>query len=89
MAGVMPSDRRLPDLLRDVLATGAGLDAFIEESANQAGVPVAELVSTDQSLYLEYATPRGNVLPWSTRDALVADILRFRDDRAIAGMLVP
>jgi spermidine synthase len=89
MAGVKPEQRQLSELLGDVLATGSELDDFIEESARQAKVPVDELVSTDQSLYLEYATPRGNVLPWSTREALIADILRFRDERAIAGLLVP
>jgi spermidine synthase len=89
MATVMPERGDLSELLRDVLATGAGLDRFLEESAGLANLPLDELVSTDHSLYLEYATPRGNVLPWSTRDALVADVLRFRDGAEIARMLVP
>ncbi len=89
MSVVMPPDRRFPELLGDVLAEGAGLDRFLEESAQQANVPLDELVSTDQNVYLEYSTPRGNVLPWATREALVADILRFRDDAAITSLLVP
>ena len=89
MSTVLPRDRRLYELLGDVLATGDGLDHFLEESAAQAKIPLDELVSTDQSLYLEYATPRGNVLPWSTRNVLIGDILRFRDDAAIARLLVP
>jgi spermidine synthase len=89
MSTVLPRDRRLDELLGDVLAEGAGLDRFLEETAEQANVPLGELVSTDQSLYLEYATPRGNVLPWSTRNILIGNILRFRDDAAIARMLVP
>ncbi|HEX6272861.1 MAG TPA: fused MFS/spermidine synthase, partial [Polyangiaceae bacterium] len=89
MRSVMPEEGRLAALLGDILATGDGLDGFLEESANAANLPLAELVSTDQSLYLEYATPRGNVLPWATRDALVRDILRFRDANAIEELLVP
>jgi spermidine synthase len=89
IASVMPEDRPLPELLGDVLAFDDELDRFLEESARVAGVPLDELVSTDQSLYLEYATPRGNVLPWSTRDALVSDIVRFRDEAAVAKLLVP
>jgi spermidine synthase len=89
MRAVMPEDRRFADLLGDVLATGAGLDGFLEETANLANLPLDELVSTDQSLYLEYATPRGNVLPWATRDALVSEIVSFRDPAAVAGLLVP
>jgi spermidine synthase len=89
MSVVMSPDRRLYELLGDVLASGGGLDRFLEESAQQANVPLDELISTDQSLYLEYATPRGNVLPWSTRNILIANLLRFRDDQAIAGMLTP
>jgi spermidine synthase len=83
MASVKPQDRSLSSLVGDILATGSGLDGFLEESARLANVPLDELVSTDHSLYLEYATPRGNVLPWSTRDALVRDLLRFRDPEAI------
>jgi spermidine synthase len=89
MSAVHPPDRRLYELLGDVLAAGAGLDRFVEESAQEANVPLDELISTDQSLYLEYATPRGNVLPWSTRNILIANLLRFRDDAAVAGMLTP
>jgi spermidine synthase len=89
MEAVLPEDRRLPELLGDVLATGSGLDQFLEESARVANLPIDELVSTDQSLYLEYATPRGNILPWATREALVGDVLRFRDDGAIGNLLVP
>jgi len=89
MAAVKPEERPLGDLLGDILATGRGLDAFLDESARLANVPLDELVSTDHSLYLEYATPRGNVLPWATREALVRDILRFRDDAAVTKLLTP
>jgi spermidine synthase len=80
---VLPDERRLSELTRDILVLDAGLDAFLDETAATLGLPRASLVSTDGSLYLEYATPRGNVLPWATRDALVRDLLRFREPDAI------
>jgi spermidine synthase len=88
MASVKPQDRSLSSLVGDILATGSGLDGFLEESARLANVPLDELVSTDHSLYLEYATPRGNVLPWETREALVRDIVRFRDEHALVNLFV-
>jgi len=89
MQRVLPDRRHLRELTGDILALDAGLDAFLDESATLAGLERSELVSTDQSLYLEYATPRGNVLPWATREALVRDISRFRDETAIANLLGP
>jgi len=89
IARVLSDERHLADLLGDILAVDSELDAFLDESASLAGVDRAALVSTDQSLYLEYATPRGNVLPWATRDALVRDVWRFRDDAAVRALLVP
>jgi spermidine synthase len=86
---VLPDERHLADLTGDILALDAGLDAFLTHAADEAGVERAELVSTDQSLYLEYATPRGNVLPWATRAALIREILQFRDENAIAALSVP
>ena len=47
------------------------------------------MISTDGNLYLEYATPHGNVLPWSTREELVADLRRYRDPAAVAAMIGP
>jgi spermidine synthase len=85
---VLPDERRLSELTRDVLVLDAGLDAFLDETAAKVGVPRSALVSTDRSLYLEYATPRGNVLPWATRDALVRDLVRFRDPDEIQRLLV-
>jgi spermidine synthase len=86
---VVPDDRDLLGLLNDVLLTDAGLDAYLEEKAAQAGLEREAMVSTDHNLYLEYATPLGNVLPWHTREALVRDLARFRDEKAIADFVVP
>ena len=86
---VLPDKRHLAELTGDILALDEGLDAFLAKSAEDAGLERADLVSTDHSLYLEYATPRGNVLPWETREALVRELWRFRDEHAIAELLVP
>lgn len=86
---VLPFDRPLEGLLDDVLLLDAGLDRFLEQTANDANEPLSSWVSTDQNLYLEYATPRGNVLPWSSRETLVGDLRAFRDADRIAEMLTP
>jgi len=48
-----------------------------------------DLVSTDDNLYIEYATPRGNVLPWSSRETLVARLRQFRSAEAVSAMAGP
>lgn len=89
VARTIPAQRPLLSLLDDVLVVDAGLDAFLKESARKAGEPVEQMISTDANLYLEYATPRGNVLPWSARDELVAEIRKHRDPNAIRALQVP
>ena len=84
-----PGGRKLASLTEDVLLVDASLDAFLDESATLAGVPRDELIATDENLYLEYRTPRGNILPWEARERLVAEIERHRDLAAIDALLVP
>lgn len=84
-----PGNRPLMSLLDDVLVADADLDRFLEASAREAGQPLDELVSTDSNLYLEYATPRGNTLPWSAREALVARILQFKTELSSSGLRAP
>lgn len=47
------------------------------------------MISTDENLYLEYATPHGNWLPWSAREDLVADLRRYHDESDVRAMLAP
>ncbi len=84
-----PGERPLMNLLDDLLVADADLDRFLEDSAHEAGQPLSELVSTDSNLYLEYATPRGNVLPWSAREDLVRKIREFRSEVSINGLRAP
>jgi spermidine synthase len=84
-----PGHRPLMHLLGDVLLADTDLDRFLEDSARAAGQPLAELISTDGNLYLEYATPRGNILPWSAREELVDKIKEFRTEVSITGLRAP
>lgn len=81
--------RSLASLAGDALLVDTSLDRFLESVARQVEEPLSQLLSTDDNLYLEYATPRGNVLPWSAREELVADIVRYRDREAVRELLGP
>jgi spermidine synthase len=89
VAATIPLQRPLLELLDDALVSDAGLDRFLADTARAAGEPVKQMVSTDGNLYLEYATPHGNVLPWSAREALVKELRTYRDPNAAAAMLAP
>ena len=89
VAATIPGARPLMDLFNDVLLSDAGLDRFLADVAASVGEPVEQMISTDGNLYLEYATPHGNVLPWSAREDLVADLRRYHDPSAVAAMIVP
>jgi spermidine synthase len=84
-----PNHRPLLDLLNDVLVVDEDLDRFLEDSAAEAGEPLDQLISTDGNLYLEYATPRGNVLPWSAREDLVRKIKQFRTPVSVSTLKSP
>jgi spermidine synthase len=71
-------DHALADLLDDLLLFGPDVDDFIASVASEEGRVVAALVSTDENVYLEYATPRGNVLPWHARERLVEQLRGHR-----------
>ncbi len=75
------------DLLGDVLLTTEGIDAFIADVAREGNEPIDALLSTDDNLYLEYATPRGNVLPWSSRVDLLERMAPFRSAEAVQAMV--
>ena len=89
VAATIPRARPLTDLFNDVLLGDDGLDRYLADTARAAGEPTQAMISTDSNLYLEYATPHGNVLPLSTREDLVADLRRYRDPAAVRSMLAP
>ncbi len=88
MRRIIPHERPLLDLFDDLLLVDDSLDRYLSESAALAGVPLESMISNDHNLYLEYATPRGNVLPWSERDVLVWHMSRHRDAAAIQALIV-
>lgn len=76
----------LVDLLDRIVLSGASLDRFIDET--EMGAEVPEL-STDNNLYLEYATPKGNVMNYHASISAMVDLLRsYRADDAVARHLV-
>ncbi|HEY2404783.1 MAG TPA: fused MFS/spermidine synthase [Polyangiaceae bacterium] len=89
VAATVPRARPLLELIDDAVLIDDGLDQFLADSAREAGEPVDAMISTDGNLYLEYATPRGNVLPWVEREKLVATLREFRDPEAVANMIGP
>ncbi|HWO07884.1 MAG TPA: fused MFS/spermidine synthase, partial [Polyangiaceae bacterium] len=81
--------RELASLVDDALLADEDLDRFLESAARKADLSVDALVSNDDNLYLEYATPRGNVLPWSARDELVRTLQSFRRQELIDALRAP
>jgi spermidine synthase len=76
-------------LLDDALLVNAELDAFLAASARDAKLSLTDLLSTDDNLYLEYATPRGNVLPPTESQLLWSQIQRFRGDATARRLRAP
>lgn len=67
--------------------TPKGVDAFLTMASQRFGLPIAQLVSTDDNDYLNYSTPRGNVRSYakSTRQNLES-LVHFRKAVPIAGV---
>ena len=71
----------LADTLNELVTSEDDLDRMVKESEADGG----PIVSTDDNLYLEYATPKGNVLVYdsSLQDTLkLLDQYRTKDPRA-------
>lgn len=76
----------LEDLLGELVASGAELDRFVLEAAEESG----PILSTDDNLYLEYATPKGNVLEYhASLRATLALLDRYRTPDVKARHLGP
>ena len=89
LQGFARPGRSLSTLNADILVMTDGIDAFIADAARDANVPVETLVATDDNLVLEYSTPRGNVLPWSSRQDMVDRLLEYRDRNANTAVMQP
>ena len=68
------------------MLSGAELDRFVTESETAAG----PIVSTDENLYLEYTTPKGNVMTYERSLGRTMDLLaRYRTPDPAARHLTP
>ncbi|WP_437275607.1 fused MFS/spermidine synthase [Sorangium sp. So ce375] len=77
---------RLEELLDALVTSGDDLDRFVADAAEDGG----PILSTDDNLYLEYATPKGNVLPYgASLDATLALLDRYRTRAPRARHLAP
>jgi spermidine synthase len=71
----------LEQLLERVMLSGESLDRFIGDSAREGG----PIISTDENLYLEYATPKGNVMDYfKSYDRTVSMLKTYRPDDLVA-----
>jgi spermidine synthase len=76
----------LPGLLSELVSSEADIDRLVADAANDGG----PILSTDDNLYLEYATPKGNVLEyWSSLSATLAFLERYRTPDPAARHLGP
>jgi len=79
----------LADLAGDLLVADDDLDRFVEDSAKEAGIPTSDLLSTDDNLYLEYATPKNNVAGMASIEETIAVVGRYRQPDVLAKHLGP
>jgi spermidine synthase len=68
----------LGDLAGDLLVMDEALDRFVADSAREAKVSTQELWSTDDNLYLEYATPKNNVAGMPSIEQTIDMVARYR-----------
>jgi spermidine synthase len=67
---------QLVDLVDEIIVSDDDLRRLCDDIANDGGGPI---VSTDDNLYLEYATPKGNVLEYRSSLAETMELLdRYR-----------
>ena len=79
----------LEDGLADAVLADETLDAFIAEVAGEHGLAEASLISTDDNLKLEYATPRNNVPGLLSTYQTGAMLRAYRDAEVIGRHLAP
>jgi spermidine synthase len=51
----------LLDYVKRIVLDEAGVDKFLEETCDRLDLDIAQLVSSDDNMFLEYATPKTNV----------------------------
>jgi spermidine synthase len=79
----------LADLAGDLLVMDDALDRFVADSAKEAEVSAPALWSTDDNLYLEYATPKNNVSGMPSIEQTIDMVARYRPANLAADHLQP
>jgi spermidine synthase len=74
---LLGEDASLAGLASDVLMAGDAVDRFIDDSATEEQVARGDLLSTDDNLYLEYATPKNNVSGMPSIDQTIGMLARY------------
>ncbi|MBW2459624.1 MAG: fused MFS/spermidine synthase, partial [Deltaproteobacteria bacterium] len=86
IAATLGSGQSLVGLMDRLLISGAELDRFITDSEAEGG----PILSTDENLYLEYATPKGNVMSYGeSYHRMVALLASYRTPEPAARHYVP
>ena len=79
----------LVDYVKRILIDEKGVDAFLRETTAQLGLAVTDLVSTDQNMFLEYATPKTNVPSSDDIPDTLAYLGSFRTRQTLPAHLKP
>ncbi|MDB4939180.1 MAG: speE2, partial [Labilithrix sp.] len=79
----------LVDYVKRILIDDEGVDRFIQSSRERFGLSAEELVSRDDNMALEYATPRTNVPSADDIDDTVRYLSAFRTRQTLPNHLKP
>lgn len=79
----------LVDYVKRILVDDEGVDRFLQSSRDRFGLTFEELVSTDDNMALEYATPRTNVPSADDIDDTVGYLSAFRTRQTLPNHLRP
>jgi spermidine synthase len=82
-------EHRLVDFARGILLDEKGIDAFVHDVAEEHGVLPASLVSTDENLLLEYATPKANVPTADNIEDTIATMTAYRRSDILRDHVLP
>ena len=81
MKNTLGEGETLRSLLDRMVLSGDALDRFVSETPVGDGEPL----STDDNLYLEHATPKGNVMSYHrSLDEMIATLRTYRRDDPVA-----
>lgn len=81
------ADGHLVDFVKGVVLDPDDVDAFLDDACDRFGTKYSELVSSDDNLFLEYATPKTNVPNADDIPDTVAYLAAFKTRKTLPGIL--